>query len=32
MYFGSNLPRLIDIKQQYDPTGVFAPEQGVPLE
>lgn len=32
MYFGSNLPRLIDIKQRYDPTGVFDAAQGVPLE
>jgi FAD/FMN-containing dehydrogenase len=30
-YYGSNLPRLIDIRRTYDPTGVFTQPQGVPL-
>lgn len=31
MYFGENLCRLVAVKNKYDPTGVFRPEQGVPL-
>lgn len=30
-YYGSNLPRLIDIRRTYDPGGVFTQPQGVPL-
>jgi FAD/FMN-containing dehydrogenase len=29
-YYGDNLPRLIDVKQTYDPTNVFNQPQGVP--
>jgi FAD/FMN-containing dehydrogenase len=30
-YYGANLPRLIEIRRSYDPTGVFSSPQGVPL-
>lgn len=30
-YWGDNLPRLIDIRQRYDPHGLFTQPQGVPL-
>jgi FAD/FMN-containing dehydrogenase len=30
-YYGANLPRLIDVRRTYDPTGVFTQPQGVPL-
>lgn len=30
-YWGANLPRLIEIRQRYDPHGVFTQPQGVPL-
>jgi FAD/FMN-containing dehydrogenase len=30
-YYGSNLPRLIEVRRTYDPTGVFTQPQGVPL-
>jgi FAD/FMN-containing dehydrogenase len=29
-YYATNLPRLIDVKQTYDPTNVFAQPQGIP--
>jgi FAD/FMN-containing dehydrogenase len=31
-YYGANLPRLIDVRRTYDPTGVFTQPQGVPLQ
>jgi FAD/FMN-containing dehydrogenase len=30
-YYGANLPRLIEVRRTYDPTGVFTQPQGVPL-
>jgi hypothetical protein len=30
-YYGTNLPRLIEVRRTYDPTGVFTQPQGVPL-
>lgn len=32
MYWGSNLCRLVELKNKYDPTGVFDAAQGVPLQ
>jgi hypothetical protein len=30
-YYGSNLPRLLLIKQHYDPGGLFRQPQSIPL-
>jgi FAD/FMN-containing dehydrogenase len=30
-YYGSNLPRLVEVRRRYDPHGLFAQPQGVPL-
>jgi FAD/FMN-containing dehydrogenase len=30
-YWGANLPRLVEIRRSYDPTGLFTQPQGVPL-
>jgi FAD/FMN-containing dehydrogenase len=30
-YWGANLPRLVEIRRTYDPTGLFTQPQGVPL-
>ncbi len=29
-YYGANFARLVQVKAAYDPTGVFAPAQGIP--
>jgi len=31
-YYGANFARLVQVKAAYDPTGVFAPAQGIPTQ